>query len=117
MAEEKVTKTVARTRKKPDVEKTEEGFIQVWTSSHGAETEKREQIMVEKFAVDPAFVRVSAGRTYNLGQYESFRLDVAITWPCYKERVDEAQKFIAGKVAAMLDEEAAAYGLVPKDGA
>lgn len=38
--------------------------------------------------VEPAFVRVAVGQTYNLGNFESMRLDVSVTLPCRVEDVD-----------------------------
>lgn len=38
----------------------------------------------------PAFVRASTGLTINLGNFESARVDVSVTLPCYPEEVREA---------------------------
>lgn len=52
--------------------------------------------------VEPAFVRVAAGQTYNLGNYESMRLDVSVTLPCRVEDIEDtyarASEFVADKL-------------------
>jgi hypothetical protein len=78
-------------------------------SGVGVAEEKRTVLEVRKFETDPAFVRVNAGVTKNLGNYESLRVDVSITAPCYVEEIDKVQKAIAEKVATMLDEEVETY--------
>ena len=40
--------------------------------------------------VEPAFVRVGVGNTYNLGDFNSLRIDVAVTLPCLPSQVEEA---------------------------
>ena len=57
------------------------------------------------FKTEPAYVRASAGKTCNLGNYESLRVDVAITMPCYVEEVIATQKQVADMVAGMLETE------------
>jgi len=47
--------------------------------------------------------------TKNLGNYESLRVDVAVTAPCYREEIEKVQPRIAEMVARMLDEEVAEY--------
>ena len=53
----------------------------------GQETEEREHIEIRPFATTPAIVSVKLGRTINLGNYESARVDVGIEIPCYREEV------------------------------
>lgn len=65
--------------------------------------DKRKVIQVRRFMTDPAFVRVSAGVTRSTAPYESLRVDVAITVPCYVEEVDVVQRKLEEKVAVMLD--------------
>ena len=62
-----------------------------------------------KFETDPAYVRVNAGVTKNLGNYESLRVDVSLTVPCYVEEMEKVQKRTATLVADMLDEEVEQY--------
>lgn len=50
-----------------------------------------------------AFVRVGAGLTINMQNFESLRIDVAVTVPCLptelEEAYQEASQFVADKVA------------------
>ena len=75
------------------------------SSAYGNEEEENEVLERVKFpeGVEPAFVRVSVGSTYNLGNYESLRIDVSITLPCDPARVDQgyedASAFVADKLA------------------
>jgi len=71
-----------------------------------AETVEKE---VEVFEVEPAYVRVSAGRTKNMGNYESLRVDVSITVPCYKETIEETFEAVGDEVEDMLDYEVSRY--------
>lgn len=55
--------------------------------------------------VEPAFVRVGAGQTYNLGNFESMRLDVSVTLPCLIEDIEETYTRASEFVAEKLQEE------------
>lgn len=66
-------------------------------------------ISVRKFATEPAYVRASAGVTKNMGNYESLRIDVAYTVPCYAEEMDSVFSVVAEKVAVLLGEEIEKY--------
>lgn len=72
-----------------------------------------EEEVVEKdihvFQSDPAYIRVSAGQTINMGDYESLRIDVALTMPCYPEMVDDTQAEVADWVANRLADEVDNY--------
>jgi hypothetical protein len=59
--------------------------------------------------VEPAFVRVSVGSTYNLGNFESLRLDVGVTLPCRVEDIDETYRRASDYVAEKLQEEEAQW--------
>lgn len=98
-----------RTRARREVTTTEEAVLTVTSSGVGVADEKRKVIEVRKFATEPAYVRVNAGVTKNLGNYESLRVDVAITVPCYSEEIEKVQKRAAALVADMLDEEVEQY--------
>lgn len=52
-------------------------------------------IEILPFESDPAYVRVANGVTKNLGDFESLRLEVAITYPCYPERVEETYEQVS----------------------
>lgn len=89
--------------------------VKVFTKLPGAdEKEKVKQIAVEQFITEPAHIRVNAGVTKNQGNYESLRIDVAITYPCYKEQVAEVFPRIAEMVADYLDAELENYGMGDK---
>lgn len=70
-------------------------------------TEQREDL--EEVAlppgVEPAFVRVGFGKTYNLGNFNSLRVDVAVTMPCAPKDVDKTYKETAQYCADKLAEE------------
>ena len=65
-------------------------------------------IEVNTFATDPARVQVGYGTTLNLGNFESARVDVLVSVPCYKEEIDDAfvaaKKWVEEKVAAEIHE-------------
>lgn len=64
---------------------------------------------IHKFTTDPAYVRVNAGVTKNLGNYESLRLDVSISRPCYVEDIDRTYESLSTRVSEMLEEELDKY--------
>ena len=98
-----------RSRTRKEVGRVEESLLVVTASGVGVDEEKRKAIEVRKFETDPAFVRVNAGVTKNLGNYESLRVDVSLTVPCYVEEIEAVQKRTAGLVADMLDTEVEQY--------
>lgn len=57
-----------------------------------------------------ASVEVSAGGTYNLGNYESLRLDVRVTMPCLPPETSNCYELVSGIVHEKLAEEEAAWG-------
>ena len=59
-----------------------------------------EVIAIHKFISEPARVEVSLGLTLNLGNFESARLSVGVTVPCYKEETDAAFEFAKEWVAS-----------------
>jgi hypothetical protein len=64
---------------------------------------------VEVFETDPAYVMVKAGVTRSLAQYESLRVDVSVSMPCYKEMVQQTYDATAEMVADMLENEVDQY--------
>jgi len=54
----------------------------------GPVSEEEEVISVHRFETEPAKVTVDYGLTLNLGNYESARIGVAVSIPCYVEEVD-----------------------------
>lgn len=51
----------------------------------------------------PAYVKVSAGLTINMGNFESLRIDCSLTLPCKRGSIDKAHQtasdFVAGKIS------------------
>lgn len=76
-----------------------------------SEDRREEEFDSEVFQTDPAYVRVAHGVTKSIGDYESLRVDVAITMPCYKEQLDEVASQVGDRVALMMERELDAYGL------
>jgi len=81
----------------------------VMVSAYGEEDTVLEEHEVHIFETEPAIVRVNAGVTKNLGNYESLRVDVAISIPCYKEMVGDTFDAIAEEVSDLLAEEVDNY--------
>jgi hypothetical protein len=101
-----------RGRRKVSVENitSEETVLTVTASRVGVpDEEKREVIDVRCFVTDTANVRVSAGVTKNLSNYEFLRIDVSISAPCYVEEIDEVRKRLGALVSDSLTEEVDAY--------
>jgi hypothetical protein len=97
------------TRPRENIEATEEAVVTVMASGVGIEEERRKPLKVSKFVTEPAYVRVSAGVTKSTGNYESLRVDIAVTVPCYTEEIEKVQKRTADMVSEMLDAEVRAY--------
>ncbi len=51
-------------------------------------SESSESIAVHRFETSPAEVTVDYSLTVNLGNYESAKIGVIVTVPCYKEEID-----------------------------
>ena len=100
----------SRTRKKAAPTQSVESTKKVWIQPFkDAEVEEAVEIDVHVFETEPAYVRVAAGQTINLGDFESLRVDVAITMPCYREQVGETQAECADWVASRLGNEVDQY--------
>ena len=54
--------------------------------------EEEHRITVKPFVTNTATVSVKGGATINLGNYESGRIDVMLSVPCYIEEVEEIYK-------------------------
>jgi hypothetical protein len=74
----------AKASQKP-VSSVHRGFITVNRAVYKKESEDREEVEVPFFGTEVARVRVSAGTTRNLGDYNSARVDVTVEMPCYPE--------------------------------
>lgn len=86
-----------------------ETTLTVMSKHAGKDESKPVALEVRKFETEPAYVRVSAGMTKNLGNYESLRVDIAISMPCYEEEIDAVMPKVADKVAAFLEDELKNY--------
>lgn len=75
-------------------------------SSEIEEIENRE-LNVRSFVVEPARVDIELGRTLNLGSYESARIFVRVSVPCYREEIKEAYEFAHSFAKDRVEESAA----------
>jgi hypothetical protein len=64
-----------------------------------------ESIAVHKFQTDPAEVSVSCALTINLGNFESAKITVSVSIPCYKEEIDDAYDFAQKWVENRIEQE------------
>lgn len=55
--------------------------------------QKDENLSVRRFVTEPAKVAVEMSMTVNLGNFESARISVALTVPCYQEEHEEAYEY------------------------
>ena len=93
---------------KPTLLSSEETLVV--TSTYGGEERNRtEKLEVRKFLAEPAYVRVNVGMTKNMGNYESLRLDVSLSVPCYTEEIDQVFHSVADRVSVLLEEEMKQY--------
>lgn len=89
------------------------GRRSVHTSAYEKENVAEEELEIVRFppGTEPAFIRVNAGKTLNLGNYESLRIDVSVTLPCLPEDIEDTYERAAEfAFTKMLDEEAAWMG-------
>lgn len=60
----------------------------------GPEETQEETLAVHEFVTAPAEVGLDLGLTLNLGNFESARISVHLTTPCYREEMDDAYRFV-----------------------
>ena len=96
---------VRRARRQVTEEIVESAKVSVYATHAGEDSERAEVISITKFVTEPAYVRVSAGVTRNMGNYESLRLDVSVSIPCYVEEIERVQAEAADIVAKALERE------------
>ena len=90
-----------------------EAFVQVTQTRLGKQKEKLKKIKIRPFVTDTANVSVKFGATIPTGDYQSVRVDVMISCPCYKEEVvdvfynvrDLCDKLVEGEVSRLTGEE------------
>lgn len=99
---------MARRRRRSDAT-VASGRITVTATQLGETDETEETLEVQKFETDPAYVRINAGVTRSIGDYESLRVDVAISVPCYKEEIDDIVETVGEMVNERLDIEVDNY--------
>lgn len=75
--------------------------------AHGAEHKR--VLRVRKFDSEPAYARVSVGETRNMGDYESLRIDVSVSLPCYPEEITDALAEAADTAVLFLQDELSRY--------
>lgn len=100
-----------RVRKREVEESVEQATVAVYRTIVGADEETKEVIHVRKFVTEPAYVRVNAGVTINLGDYQSMRIDVSVSVPCYAEEIAQVEREVADFVAVRLADEQKEYGV------
>jgi hypothetical protein len=54
------------------------------------EDTSEKDLEVREFAVEPARVGVEFSRTQNLGNYNSVKVSVSVSVPCYREEIEDA---------------------------
>ena len=104
--------TRTRTRKRPAKQAVESKTVVVKRykfDNVDSDPEETTEVEVHEFVSDPAYVRASAGMTKSLGPYESLRVDVSITLPCYPAEVDDVYQQVADSVAEKLEKEVDTY--------
>ena len=56
-------------------------------------SESEDVIAIHKFETEPAKVTVDYALTINLGNFESAKIGVSVTVPCYAEELSQAYEF------------------------
>lgn len=93
-----------RVRQRPPAEvAVHDSVLTVTGSLYGSELSDRKVISTHEFATNPAYVRVSSGITKNMGDYESLRVDVSLSVPCYVEEIDTVVPAVAEAVLEHLN--------------
>lgn len=82
---------------------TREKIIEVRKTMFGKEEVSNERIRIRPFVSNPASISVKAGITINLGNYESGRVDVMLTMPCYPEEIDEVYEDVKNWVDSRVE--------------
>lgn len=80
-----------------------DAIMEVRKTVFGKEEVSQERMRIRPFVTTPASISVKAGFTKNMGNYESMRVDVMATFPCYSEEVDEAYEQVKDWVDARIN--------------
>ena len=95
---------------------TRDAIAEVRKTVFGKEEVSNDRIRIRPFISTPANISVKAGITINLGNYESARVDVMLSMPCYPEELDsvyeDVKKWVDGRVEHEKREIEAAIGRV-----
>lgn len=62
----------------------------------------------------PAYVRVSAGMTINMGDFNSLRIDVSVTLPCLPEEIESTYEEASERTAQFVSIEQERWGASTK---
>jgi hypothetical protein len=84
---------------------TRDSIAEVRKTVFGKEEVSSERIRIRPFISNPASISVKAGVTINLGNYESGRVDVMLTMPCYPEEVDQTYEDVKLWVDSRVEKE------------
>jgi hypothetical protein len=84
---------------------TREAIAEVRKTMFGKEEVSNERIRIRPFISTPANISVKAGITINLGNYESGRVDVMLSMPCYPEEVDTVYEDVKQWVDSRVEHE------------
>ena len=71
----------------------------------GEPSTKEETLSIQRFVTDPARVSLEMGLTLNLGNYESARISVSVSVPCYREEAHDAYNFARKWVIERVNQE------------
>jgi len=84
-----------------------DSIMEVRKTVFGQEEVSQERIRIRPFVSAHASISVKAGFTKNLGNYESMRVDVMATMPCYPEEIDDAYQqvkdWVDGRIGDLWD--------------
>lgn len=73
-------------------------------------------VEIRVFETQPASVSAKAGRTINLGNYESVRIEVGVSIPCYAEEVEVGLEAASSLVGQFLAQEEAKLKAILNNG-
>ena len=87
-----------------------ESKIQITVKSPFADPETQEQVIeTHQFQTDPAYIRVGYGRTISTADYETLKVDVSVSVPCYPEQVEDVISDVRSLVLDELEDSIAAW--------
>jgi hypothetical protein len=82
---------------------TRDSIAEVRKTVFGKEEVSNERVRIRPFISVPASISVKAGVTINLGNYESGRVDVMLTMPCYPEEIDRVYEDVKSWVDSRVE--------------